>query len=130
MPTGANRLNRLTASPSWLTLPAIVSYMRYLRQNGLRTAHYDSALWGRIMAPLSTAAMLFAAVVLVLGPLRRAGFGARIVVGSAIGIGFHIVQKVVSQMGVVYGWHAPLAAAVPVAAVGLLGWWWLRRAAR
>ena len=128
LPAGANRLNRMTGRPSWLTLPEIVSHMRYLRQNGLRTAHYDAALWGRIMAPFSTAAMLFTAVVLVLGPLRGAGFGVRIVVGSGFGIGFHIVQKVVSQMGVVYDWFAPLAAAAPVAALGLLGWWWLRRA--
>ena len=128
LPAGANRFDQLAAQPRWLSLPEIVSYMHYLRENGLRTAHYDAALWSRIMAPLSTAAMLFTAVVLVLGPLRRAGFGARIVVGAALGIGFHILQKVVTQMGVVYDWLAPLAAAAPVAALGLLGWWWLRRA--
>ena len=127
LPAGADQLDQLTARPTWLSLPEIVSYMRYLRENGLRTAHYDSALWSRIMAPLSTAAMLFTAVVLVLGPLRRAGFGSRIVIGAALGIGFHILQKVVTQMGVVYDWLAPLTAAAPVAALGLLGWWWLRR---
>ena len=79
------------------------------------------------MAPFSTAAMLFTAVVLVLGPLRRAGLGHRIVVGAAFGIGFHVLQKTVTQIGVVYGWSAPLAAAAPAAALGLLGWWWLRR---
>ena len=129
LPAGADQIDRLAARPGWLSLPEIVSYMRYLRENGLRTAHYDAALWGRLMAPFSTAAMLFTAVVLVLGPLRRAGFGSRIVVGAALGIGFHILQKVVSQMGVVYDWFAPLAAAAPVAALGLLGWWWLRRMA-
>ena len=128
LPAGADRLDQLTAHPGWLSLPEIVSYMHYLRENGLRTAHYDAALWSRIMAPFSTAAMLFTAVVLVLGPLRRAGFGSRIVVGAALGIGFHILQKVVTQLGVVYDWLAPLAAAAPVAALGLLGWWWLRRA--
>ena len=127
LPAGSDRLDRLAARPRWLSLPEIVSYMHYLRENGLRTAHYDAALWGRIMAPFSAAAMLFTAVVLVLGPLRRTGFGASVVVGAALGIGFHILQRVVSQMGVVYGWSAPLAAAGPVAALGLLGWWWLRR---
>ena len=128
LPAGADRFDELAAQPRWLSLPEIVSYMHYLRENGLRTAHFDAALWSRIMAPFSTAAMLFTAVVLVLGPLRRAGFGARVVVGAALGIGFHILQKVVTQMGVVYDWPAPLAAAAPVAALGLLGWWWLRRA--
>ena len=127
LPAGADRLGGLAARPGWLSLPEIVSYMRYLRENGLRTAHYDAALWSRIMAPFSTAAMLFTAVVLVLGPLRRASLGRRIVVGAAFGIGFHILQKTVTQIGVVYGWSAPLAAAAPVAALGLLGWWWLRR---
>ena len=127
LPAGADQLGRLAARPGWLSLPGIVSYMRYLRENGLRTAHYDAALWSRIMAPFSTAAMLFTAVVLVLGPLRRAGLGYRIMVGAAFGIGFHILQKTVTQMGVVYGWSAPLAAAAPVAALSLLGWWWLRR---
>ena len=127
LPAGVDQLGRLTARPRSLSLPDIVSYMRYLRENGLQTAHYDAALWSRILAPFSTAAMLFTAVVLVLGPLRQAGFGARIMVGIGIGIGFHIVQRVVSQMGVVYDWSAPLAAAAPVAAFGLLGWWWLRR---
>ena len=128
LPAGADRLGRFAAQPRWLSLPEIVSYMRYLRGNGLRTAHYDAALWSRLMAPFSTAAMLFTAVVLVLGPLRRAGFGLRIVVGATLGIGFHILQKAINQMSVVYDWSAPLAAAAPVAALGLLGWWWLRRA--
>ena len=128
LPAGADQIDRLAARPRWLSLPEIVSYMRYLRENGLRTAHYEAALWSRIMAPFSTAAMLFTAVVLVLGPLGRAGFGSRIVVGAALGIGFHILQKVITQMGVVYDWFAPLAAAAPVAALGLLSWWWLRRA--
>lgn len=129
LPAGADRFDQLAARPGWLSLPEIVSYMRYLRENGLRTAHYDAALWSRIMAPFFIAAMLFIAVALVLGPLRQAGFGTRIVAGAALGIGFHILQKVVTQVGVVYGWSAPLAAAIPVGALGLLGWWWLRRAA-
>ena len=128
LPAGADQAGRLTARPGWLSLPGIVSYTRRLRENGLRTAHYDAALWSRLMAPFSTAAMLFTAVALVLGPLRQASFGPRIVVGAAFGIGFHIVQKAVTQMGVVYDWFAPLAAAAPVAALALLGWWWLRRA--
>ena len=128
LPAGAEQLDRLAARPRWLSLPEIVSYMHYLRENGLRTAHYDAALWSRLMTPFSTVAMLFAAAVLVLGPLRRAGFGTRITVGAALGIGFHILQKVISQMGVVYDWSAPLSAAAPIAALALLGWWWLRRA--
>ena len=129
LPADANRLDRFTSRPEWLSIPELGSYTKQLRESGLRSAPVDAALWSRIAAPFSTAAMLFTALVLVLGPLRRAGLGTRVMVGIAVGIGFHILQKVVSQLGVVYDWHAPLAASAPVVALGLLGWWWLRRAA-
>ena len=113
--------------PEWLRIPDLVAYMRHLRENGLGAAAYDAALWSRLMAPLLAAAMLFTAVALVLGPLGRASFGTRIMAGIGCGIGFHIAQKIVIQLGVVYGWPAPLCAAAPVAALALLGGWWLRR---
>lgn len=129
LPASASGLDRFAARPEWLPIPEIVSLTRRLRENGLGTAHFEAALWGRIAAPFSTAAMLFTALALVLGPLRRTGLGARITVGIALGIGFHILQKVMSQLGVVYDWFAPLTAAAPIAALGLLGFWWLRRGA-
>ena len=129
LPADTKALDRFALRPEWLPIPDLVSYAKGLRESGLRAAPVDAALWSRIAAPFSTAAMLFTAIALVLGPLRRAGLGVRITVGIGLGIGFHIVQKVVTQLGVVYDWSAPLAASAPVAALGLLGWWWLRRAA-
>ena len=129
LPADAGRLERFASRPAWLSIPELESYTKRLRESGLRSAPVDAELWSRIAAPFSTAAMLFTALALVLGPLRRAGLGIRIMVGIGVGIGFHILQKVVSQLGVVYDWHAPLAASAPTVALGLLGWWWLRRAA-
>ncbi|MCY4452217.1 MAG: LPS export ABC transporter permease LptG [Immundisolibacterales bacterium] len=129
LPADADRLDRLAARPEWLSIPEIMAHTRRLRESGLRTARFEASLWSRIAAPFSTAAMLFTALALVLGPLQRTGLGARITVGIGLGIGFHILQKVLSQLGVVYDWFAPLAACAPIAALGLLGWWWLRRGA-
>lgn len=127
LPASASLVNRLAARPDWLNLPDLVVYTRHLRENGLGTAQYDAALWSRLTAPLLSAAMLFTAVALVLGPLDRAGFGVRTMVGIGFGIGFHIVQKTVTQMGVLFDWFAPVAAMAPVAALSVLGWWWIRR---
>ena len=129
LPAETEELDRFALRPEWLPLPELLSYTRRLRESGLATAPADAALWSRIAAPFATGAMLFTALALVLGPLRRVGLGVRITVGIGLGIGFHIVQKVVSQLGVVYDWSAPLAASAPIAALGLLGCWWLRRAA-
>ena len=128
LPIGASELESLAMRPEWLRLPDLIAYTRHLRENGLGVADYDAALWSRIMAPFLTAAMLFTAVVLVLGPLGQAGFGTRILVGIGCGIGFHVVQRVAIQMGVVHDWLAPLSAAAPVVAMTVLGGWWLRRA--
>ena len=127
LPAESEEIDRFALRPEWLPLPELLSYTRRLRASGLRTAPAEAALWSRVAAPISTGAMLFTAIALVLGPLRRAGLGLRITVGIGLGIGFHIVQKVVTQLGVVYDWSAPLAASAPIAALGLLGWWWLRR---
>ena len=129
LPADADRLDRFASRPEWLSIPEIVAHTRRLGENGLRTAQFEASLWSRIGAPFSTAAMLFTALALVLGPLQRTGLGARITVGIGLGIGFHILQKVLSQLGVVYDWFAPLAASAPIAALALLGWWWLRRGA-
>ena len=129
LPADTEGLDRFALRPEWLPIPELVSYANRLRESGLRTAPVDAALWSRIAAPFSTGAMLFTAIALVLGPLRRTGLGVRITVGIGLGIGFHILQKVASQLGVVYDWSAPLAASAPVAALALLGWWWLRRSA-
>lgn len=128
LPASAGELRLLAARPEWLRLPALVAYTRHLRENGLGTAPYDAVLWSRVMAPFLAAAMLFTSVALILGPLGRTTFGVRIVTGIGFGIGFYIVQKVVVQLGLLYDWLAPFAAAAPVAALGALGWWWLRRA--
>ena len=127
LPAGAKQLDRLSARPDWLSLPAVVSYIHRLRENGLRTEPFETALWSRIMAPFATAAMLFTAAVLVLGPLRNAGLSVRIAVGIGFGIGFDILQKVFTQLGTVNGWPAPLGAAVPVGVLAVLGAWWLAR---
>ena len=127
LPASAGLVNRLAARPGWLNLPDLLVYIRYLRENGLGTAQYDAALWSRLTAPLLSAAMLFTAVALVLGPLGRTGFGVRTMVGIGFGIGFHIVQKTVAQMGVLFDWAAPAAAMAPAAALSVLGWWWMRR---
>ena len=127
LPASAGLVNRLATRPDWLSLPDLIVYTRYLRENGLGTARYDAALWSRLTTPFLSAAMLFTAVALVLGPLGRASFGVRTMVGITFGIGFHIVQKAVTQMGVLFDWFAPVAAMSPVAALSVLGWWWLRR---
>ncbi len=129
LPAGTGRLDAFAVRPRSLSTPELLAYMDHLRENGLRTVHYEVALWSRTMAPAAAAAMLFAAVVLVLGPLRHASLGLRTMAGIGAGIGFHIVQKVAVQSSMVHDWPVAAAAVAPVAALAALGWWWLRRTA-
>ena len=116
----------LAVGPESLSTLELVAHIDHLGANGLRAGHYETALWGRLLAPLATAVMLFGAVVLVLGPLRHASLGQRIMVGICLGIGLHIVQKVLTQFGVVYDFLSPAVGALPMVGLGALALWWLR----
>lgn len=132
LPASAARLARLARRgepPEWHSLAELAAQAKFLRESGLRAAEHEAVLWSRIVAPFGTAAMLFAALALMLGPLRLTPPRLRLAMGAMLGIGFHIVRNVAIESGVVYEWSAPLPALAPIAALVLLGAWWLRRRA-
>ncbi len=111
--------------PSGLTIRGIRTYVRHLRENGLDTRSYESALWSRIARSLSTVLLCMLAVPFVLGPLRSSGAGSRTVLGILIGVAYFLVTRTLENSGQVYdlpplvsAW-APAAALLVVTAIAL-----------
>nr|MBS0021005.1 LPS export ABC transporter permease LptG [Gammaproteobacteria bacterium] len=105
----------VVVKPERLSALGLYKYLNYLKANDLDTAYYEYALWRKLVYPLATGVMIFLAIPLVLGKLRSASIGPRLVVGVLAGVGFHILQQVAGQAGVVYGISPVLSATAPTA---------------
>lgn len=120
-------LGVVTVKADTLSVWDTYQYMRYLQTNGLDASVYEQSLWGKLMGPLVTAVMVFLAVPFVFGPLRSVNIGQRVLVGSLLGIGFHIVNQLFAHMGIVYGINPVFSAMLPVLLAFLGGYLLLRR---
>ena len=120
-------LSVVTVKPNTLSIKGLYDYVSYLRENGLDAAVYEQALWGKIVAPLVTGVMVFLAIPFVFGPLRSVSIGHRILVGTLVGIGFHLLNQMFGYLGLVVGIYPALTAVLPLALALATGFWLMRR---
>ncbi len=113
--------------PRYLALSDIDENLDYLQRNELDTAAFESAWWSRVFYPVNALAMCLAVMPFAFGSLRSGGFGKRLFVGIAFGLGYYTVQRLSVSMAEVY--HVPLwiAYGLPPLVFGLGSWGWFRR---
>ena len=116
-------------TPESLTMRGLHDYVGYLRANDLDSTDYEVALWRKIVTPVSSLLMVFLAVPFVLGPLRSAGAGQRIVAGVLVGMTWYMANTLLVGSGQVWGMHPGLAAGIPAALLALVAWVGMRRVA-
>lgn len=120
-------LSVVTVKPNTLSILGLYDYVQYLDDNGLDAAVYEQALWGKVVAPLVTAVMVFLSIPFVFGPLRSVGVGHRILVGTLAGVGFHILNQMFTYMGLVFNFNPLLSALAPAMLAFMAGYYMLRR---
>jgi lipopolysaccharide export system permease protein len=103
----------VVVDPEDLSMTGLWTYIRYLRHNKQDARRYELALWIKLVAPLSTAVMVFVAVPFVFGPLRTVGVGQRIMVGTLVGMGFYLLNQTLNHMGLAYNLSPFISAVVP-----------------
>ncbi|WP_018952933.1 LPS export ABC transporter permease LptG [Thioalkalivibrio sulfidiphilus] len=105
--------NVLAVEPRQMAATTLAQYVTYLRENDLDSAHFELAFWMRFTTPLSSLVMLLLAVPFVFGSLRTGGAGQRLFIGLLIGVGFHLLNRTLNHMGLVYGLPPMLSATLP-----------------
>lgn len=120
-------LSVVVVNPENLSMYDLFRYIVHMRNNNQNTQPYELAFWGRLITPLSTLVMLFAAVPFVLNVRARVGVGQRVVLGTVIGLGFNLLDKIVSHLGLIYDLNPLLAAGFPTAAMFGTAWWFFRK---
>ncbi|MEW6353366.1 MAG: LPS export ABC transporter permease LptG [Pseudomonadota bacterium] len=107
-------INVVAIKPEKLSTWELRKYINYLHDNGQSAQRYELAFWIKLTTPLVTAVMIFLAIPFVFGPLRSAAMGQRIVVGSLVGIGFHLFNQTFNQMGLIYNLSPLLSVLTPL----------------
>lgn len=113
-------INLVIVKPQYLTLPGLVNYIDYLRQNVQDARSYEQALWAKLIKPFSVLAMVVLAVPLVHGNARSTAVGQRVFMGALAGIVFHMANQISENLGVVYQIYPAISAVVPTILLYLL----------
>ena len=120
-------LSVVTVKPNTLSIVGLYNYVTYLYANGLEAAVYEQALWGKLMVPVVTGVMMFLSIPFVFGPLRSVGIGQRILIGTLVGIGFHLLNQTFGYLGLVAALPPVVTAVLPVGLALGMAIWLMRR---
>lgn len=88
-------------------------YIAYLKENNRRSIEQELAFWKRLSYPLISVTMTLLAIPFVFGSLRSVAIGQRILVGALLGIGFFLLNQIITHFGLVYNFNALLSAFLP-----------------
>ncbi len=104
-------------TPNKLSLYDLAVYIQFLKKNHQKSRVFELSFWGRIVNPFVTLVMLLVATPFVMGFKRAYSTGPRLMIGILIGLGFNVLDKIVGNMGLVYGLNPVLVAVLPSAVV-------------
>lgn len=106
-------LEVLAMDPEDLALRDLRVYIRYLRDNGLDARHHELAFWIKALTPVTNLATLFIALPFVFGPQRAGGVGQRLLVGVLLGLAFFLLNRLLGNVVLLYGYPPWLGAILP-----------------
>lgn len=107
-------LQNLTVDPETLSAKNLMQQVDYMRKNSLDSDRIQLALWTKLTNPLATLVMLMLSVPFVFASQRAGGAGQKIFIGIMLGIGYIMVNRLFTHMGLVYGFAPALSAMAPL----------------
>jgi lipopolysaccharide export system permease protein len=117
----------VTVKPNTLSIWGLYQYVQYLEANGLSAEKYKQSLWTKATLPVVTVLMVLLSIPFVFGPMRSVSIGTRVLVGTLVGIGFHLVSQMFAYMGLVFELNTAFSALLPTLLAMLIVVLMLRR---
>jgi lipopolysaccharide export system permease protein len=109
----AGFLGLAVEDPKQLTGRSLWRLITYFRGNGLDAHEYVFAFWSRIARTVAVVFSVLLAIPFVLGSLRSAGAGARMLMGLLLGLGFFVLQRLIESSTVVFSLNPVVLAWLP-----------------
>ncbi len=114
-------------APDEMTLHELNRYLREQKRSQQNVNNYKLAFLQRIIQPITTMVMMVLAIPFIFGPLRSSTMGSKLLVGAAVGFGFHILNRFFGPLSTVFQWPPELAALGPTLIFAILGFYLMRR---
>jgi len=111
-----------------LSLYDLYMYIDFLKTNNQKSQIYEMAFWSRLVNPLVTFVMLMVSIPFVIGIGRGISAGGRIMMGILIGMSFNILDRIASNMGLIYDVNPLLMAIAPSTIVFVMALYAVRKA--
>jgi len=109
----AGFLDLASSLPQNLAARALWTVIQYDRANSLDASPYIFSFWSRVARTIAIVFAALLAIPFVLGVLRTAAQGSRMVVGLLIGLGFFFLQRMIESGAVVFHLNPILLAWLP-----------------
>jgi lipopolysaccharide export system permease protein len=106
-------LDVATINPAQLSSSALDKVIKHQKENNLKTDKYELIYWKRYSVPLSALVMLILAMPFLFGSARGGGTGQRVFIGIVVGIVFFLVNRMINELGGVYGFSPFVSAFLP-----------------
>ncbi len=111
----AEVLQSLSISPESLSVRNLLEQVSYLRSNQLDSERMELALWVKLTSPFATIVMLMLSLPFVFGSQRGGGAGQKIFIGIMLGIGYVLLNKLLTHLGLARGLSPAMSAILPLA---------------
>jgi len=123
-------LTVLMVSPEHMSLLNLSAYIKHLSENSQKTQRYDIALWKKVIYPLAALVMVALALPFGYTHNRVSGVSLKIFSGVMMGVLFHMLNGLFSNLGAINSWSPAISAMAPsalfmLAAAGMI--WWVER---
>ena len=104
----------LRVKPDEMSLLSLSAYIDHLRDNKQNSTHYELALWGKILLPVTVIIMMLLAIPFAIQSNRAGGLGAKLLLGITLGLTFYFLNQLTSNLTVLNNWPALLSALIPL----------------
>jgi len=108
-------LSVLMVTPERMSVTTLYAYLRHLEENAQKTDRYEIALWKKLVYPFAVLVMMALALPFAYSHDRMGGVSVKVFAGIMLGVAFHLLNGLFSNLGVINAWSAPVAALAPSA---------------
>ncbi len=106
-------LEVLMIEPRRMSSVDLSTYLSFLNENKLDASAANLVFWRKISSPLAVIVMCLLALPFVLGAQRQANAGHRLLIGILLGLAFVVIDRLVTQLAVQFGFNVVLVALLP-----------------